>query len=296
MKRAFIYTIFLLTAGLFLTELKAQEVYLGEVKIIQNRFEQQGDSVYIEMNVNLNGLPVHKNQAFILTPVVETEKESEELPSIVINGKRREKAYQRALAFNHGHPPFPIYTTVIVNQWSRERIAYNVVIPYETWMKDAKLNLRENFCECGGEKRLISIKMLAQTITLENRKKKTVEVVATEKVEEEKNIYYKEVSSKPNLYTPRFQRKSEGAGQNQGNARFYHEQSRLRDHGNLPHRLRITRGIIRAERGVIQRSHESAEELLAPQVFISGKPLPRGLARGRLDRVEKIDSPVRDAG
>ncbi|MFR7878665.1 MAG: hypothetical protein ACLU4J_20955 [Butyricimonas paravirosa] len=41
MKRAFIYTIFLLTVGLFFTELKAQEVYLGEVKIIQNRFEQQ---------------------------------------------------------------------------------------------------------------------------------------------------------------------------------------------------------------------------------------------------------------
>ena len=60
MKRAFIYTIFLLTAGLFFTELKAQEVYLGEVKIIQNRFEQRGDSVYIEMNVNLNGLPGKK--------------------------------------------------------------------------------------------------------------------------------------------------------------------------------------------------------------------------------------------
>ena len=147
MKKAFIYTIFLLTAGLFLTELKAQEVYLGEVKIIQNRFSEHEETAFIsEMNVNLNGLPVHKNQAFILTPVVETEKESEELPSIVINGKRREKAYQRALAINHGHPPFPIYTTVIVNQWSRERIAYNVVIPYETWMRDAKLNLRENFC------------------------------------------------------------------------------------------------------------------------------------------------------
>lgn len=88
MKRAFIYTIFLLTAGVFFTELKAQEVYLGEVKIIQNRFEQRGDSVYIEMNMNLNGLPVHKNQSFILTPVVETEKASEELPSIVINGKK----------------------------------------------------------------------------------------------------------------------------------------------------------------------------------------------------------------
>ncbi len=195
MKRAFIYTIFLLTAGVFFTELKAQEVYLGEVKIIQNRFEQRGDSVYIEMNMNLNGLPVHKNQSFILTPVVETEKASEELPSIVINGKRREKAYQRSLAFNHGRPPFPIYTTVIVNQWSRERIAYNVVIPYETWMKDAKLNLRENFCECGGEKRLISIKMLAQTIKLENQEDTIVEMVSIKKEEDEKNTYYKEGSA-----------------------------------------------------------------------------------------------------
>ena len=195
MKRAFIYTIFLLTAGVFFTELKAQEVYLGEVKIIQNRFEQRGDSVYIEMNMNLNGLPVHKNQSFILTPVVETEKASEELPSIVINGKRREKAYQRSLAFNHGRPPFPIYTTVIVNQWSRERIAYNVVIPYETWMKDAKLNLRENVCECGGEKRLISIKMLAQTIKLENQEDTIVEMVSIKKEEDEKNTYYKEGSA-----------------------------------------------------------------------------------------------------
>ena len=99
------------------------------------------------------------------------------------------------MAFNHGQPPFPIYMTVIVNQWSRERIAYNVVVPYETWMKDAKLNLRENFCECGGEKRLISIKMLAQTIKLENQEETTVKIVSIEKEEDEKNIYYKEGSA-----------------------------------------------------------------------------------------------------
>ena len=54
MKRAFIYTIFLLTVGLFFTELKAQEVYLGEVKIIQNRFEQRGDTVYPCIKTNLS--------------------------------------------------------------------------------------------------------------------------------------------------------------------------------------------------------------------------------------------------
>ena len=102
-------------------------------------------------------------------------------------------------------------------------------------------------------------------------------------------------STKPNSYSPGFQRKSEGTGQNKGNSWFHHEQSRLRDHGNLPHRLRITRGILRTERGVIQRSHKSAKRLLALQVFILGKPLSRGLARRRLDRVKEIDSPVRNA-
>lgn len=41
------------------------------------------------MNVNLNGLPVHKQTIFHPTsPVIETEKVSKELPSIVINGKK----------------------------------------------------------------------------------------------------------------------------------------------------------------------------------------------------------------
>lgn len=191
------------------------------------------------------------------------------------------------MAFNHGQPPFPIYTTVIVNQWSRERIAYNVVVPYETWMKDAKLNLRENFCECGGEKRLISIKMLAQTIKLENQEETTVKIVSIEKEEDEKNIYYKEGSAyldfplKPNLHSPRFQKKPEGVGQNQGNARFYHEQSRLRDHGNLPYRLRVTRGIICAERGVIQRPHESAEELACSAGIHSPKTFTTWIGEGK---------------
>jgi len=51
-----------------------------------------------------------------------------------------------------------------------------------------------------------------------------------------------------------------------------------------------------AQNEVLSRDpHKSAERLLAPQVFIPGKPLSRGLARRRLDRVKEIDSPVRDA-
>ena len=88
MKKAIICSIILLTAGLFVTEAKAQTtVHAGEIRITQNRFEQQGDSLYIEMNFDLNGLTVGSNQAFTLTPVIEAGKEVKELPSVIVNGK-----------------------------------------------------------------------------------------------------------------------------------------------------------------------------------------------------------------
>ena len=165
-----------------------------------------------------------------------------------------------------------------------ERIAYNVVVPYETWMKDAKLNLRENFCECGGEKRLISIKMLAQTIKLENQEDAIGDGFDQER-KKKKNTYYKEGSAYLDFplnqthILPDFRGNQKELDKIRGTLDSITRQSDYEITGNLPHRLRITRGILRPERGVIQRSHKSAKRLLALQVFIPGKPLSRGLAR-----------------
>lgn len=158
-------------------------------------------------------------------------------------------------------------------------------VSYETWMKDAKLNLRENFCEYVGKKRLISIKILAQTIKQE---------------EDEKNIYYKEGSAyldfplNQTYILPNF-RENQKELENNSNSRLYHKQPKLQNHGNLPYQLCISRGILCTERDVIQRAHESAEGILVPQIFIPSKSLSRGLARRRLDRAKEINSLVRDA-
>ena len=178
MKKAIICSIILLTAGLFVTEAKAQTtVHAGEIRVTQNRFEQQGDSLYIEMNFDLNGLTVGSNQAFTLTPVIEAGKEVKELPSVIVNGKRRSKAYQRSLYFNNGVDPFPAYTTLVVNKRTREKVNYKVVVPYEAWMQDAVLNLRESFYD-GIEQRLISVNMLAKNLKWDAAQKGKVQIVA----------------------------------------------------------------------------------------------------------------------
>ena len=178
MKRTIIYSIILLTASLFVTEAKAQTtVYAGEIRITQNRFEQQGDSLYIDMNIDLNGLSVGSNQAFTLTPVIATGTEVKELPSVIVNGKRRSKAYQRSLYFNNGTDPFPAYATLVVNKRTREKINYKVAIPYQAWMQDAVLNLHENFYD-GIEQRLISVNILAKNLKLDAVQKGKVQIVA----------------------------------------------------------------------------------------------------------------------
>ncbi len=178
MRKMIIYSIILLTAGLFSTRVEAQSnVYVGEIRVTQNRFEQRGDSVFIEMTIDMNGLPVGNNEAFTLPPVIEKGTEVEELPSVIVNGKRRSKAYQRSLYFNRGAKPFPTYSVVAANKRTREKVNYKISVPYQAWMQDAALNLHESFYD-GIDQRLISVNLLAKALKPDAALKGKVQIVA----------------------------------------------------------------------------------------------------------------------
>ncbi|MEY8592214.1 DUF3868 domain-containing protein [Butyricimonas hominis] len=178
MRKMIIYSIILLTAGLFSTRVEAQNnVYVGEIRVTRHRFEQRGDSVFIEMTIDMNGLPVGNNEAFTLTPVIEKGTEVEELPSVIVNGKRRSKAYQRSLYFNRGAKPFPTYSVVAANKRTREKVNYKISVPYQAWMQDAALNLHESFYD-GIDQRLISVNLLAKALKPDAALKGKVQIVA----------------------------------------------------------------------------------------------------------------------
>ena len=49
MRKILIHITILLATVLFSTGLEAQQVNLGQVRIVQNRFEQQGDSLHVAL-------------------------------------------------------------------------------------------------------------------------------------------------------------------------------------------------------------------------------------------------------
>lgn len=91
-----------LISTLFLTVISvapafSQRSYQGEIRIVQNRFEQKGDTLFLQMDIDHSGIAVKPRQTIELTPVLETDSMDLVLPSVVLNGTNRDKVYQRSL-------------------------------------------------------------------------------------------------------------------------------------------------------------------------------------------------------
>ncbi|MDD6209973.1 MAG: DUF3868 domain-containing protein [Bacteroidales bacterium] len=166
MRRIIIYSM-LLISGFISESIYAQKAYLGEIYITQDRFEQQGDSLYIAMRIDLSGVSVASRQTLVLTPVLKGESVSIELPKVVIHGTNKDKVYRRMLAMNKKKSFDMPYTVLKVKDRTNEQIAYKIRLPYEaSWMNGAVLGLKEDFYGCAGKRRLISVNMLPCSLTL----------------------------------------------------------------------------------------------------------------------------------
>lgn len=84
-----------------------------------------------------HGKPNHRASArsLSLIPLLTDGQHNIPLQEIIVNGKRREKAYLRGLAISKQEP-----TAIIVPYNKRETFNYTQVIPYQPWMANAPCN------------------------------------------------------------------------------------------------------------------------------------------------------------
>ncbi|MCD8263442.1 MAG: DUF3868 domain-containing protein [Tannerellaceae bacterium] len=128
----------------------AQNNYTSQI-LIDPQVEKSNNSVMLHMNVNLNKLTLNSRQMLVLTPVIESvdETQRKELTPIIINGRNRDKAIDRALALQDA-PVFnqDIYTMVRRHNGKNESVQYQVEVPYESWMGKSNLLIREDVIGC----------------------------------------------------------------------------------------------------------------------------------------------------
>ena len=160
MKKILIYSVLCLIAAL---PVSAQKFYKDAINITNASLWQQGESLYINMQMDMRNLKVSNDRTLTLTPILTGPDNNVVLPEIVINGRRRQKAYLRAMALDKT-------TNMEIPYNTQEVLNYTQVIPYEPWMENAYLNLEEDLCGCGGHQEVLTQEMIMNGVSTETKR------------------------------------------------------------------------------------------------------------------------------
>lgn len=160
MKKKLIYFALCLIATL---PTYAQKFYKDAIDIMNASLWQQGESLYVNMQIDMRKLKVSNDRTLTLTPILSGPDNNIALPEIVINGRRRQKAYLRAMALDK-------VTNIEIPYNANEVLNYTQVIPYKPWMENAYLNLEENLCGCGGHQEILTQEIIINEVSTETKR------------------------------------------------------------------------------------------------------------------------------
>jgi tetratricopeptide (TPR) repeat protein len=122
----------------------------NSVTVQQNQFQFVKGNVIIDFTIHINGRKFYKKSQWIFTPVMQTPGGQMKIfPSVIVNGKLREKLYQRSLSLNGRDHDENIYAILTIDHSLENNEAnYHIELPFEPWMNKASLSLWEDRCGC----------------------------------------------------------------------------------------------------------------------------------------------------
>lgn len=150
-----IYTTLLLILACCPVALHAENKpgYLSSIEIRQGGVVKQGRTVSLQMAVDLSKTKINTQHTVALTPVLVSADDSREVafPPIVIDGGARHKVYLRAQRLESVDlPPYhDDEAQVIIRRKGKEQgYDYTASVPYERWMLDGRVEIREEVHGC----------------------------------------------------------------------------------------------------------------------------------------------------
>lgn len=126
-----------------------KQVYNNGILVTQHAFRQQGDSLLIDIELDLNNLELSSGRALTLTPVLNGKETGQPLPGILLNGRNRHKVFVRDVSLGKADPG-SYYTVVRMTGKQDKTVRYRQSLPYAPWMAESRLTLNEDLCGCGG--------------------------------------------------------------------------------------------------------------------------------------------------
>lgn len=159
------YLYFILLALLTILPVKAQSLMNNTLDLSDVSLWQQGNTLSVTMKLDMQKLTISPQRSLTLTPLLTDGQHNVALQDIIINGRRRQKAYMRGLAIERKAPD-----AIVIPYEKREVLTYTQVIPYEPWMANAAFNLVENLCGCGNANEMIAQELITNDVSTEAKR------------------------------------------------------------------------------------------------------------------------------
>ena len=143
--------------------------YAGDITVEPVRLEQSGDFLCIDIDFILKNVKVKIARGVDFIPRLVAPDNTYDLPKVSVKGKDEYLAYERRLALMSTKEKNRYVKPYLVKKGNRrinDTIRYRYVLPYESWMADAKLDVQRDECGCG-ESTLMSVQPLIDKVTLE---------------------------------------------------------------------------------------------------------------------------------
>lgn len=154
-----------LLALLTIFPVSAQKLMNDALSLSDVSLWQQGDSLYVAMKIDMRNLSVSPQRSLTLTPLLTDGEHNVALENIIINGRRRQKAYVRGLAIQRELPD-----GIVIPYNQSDVLNYVEVIPYKPWMANAAFNLVENLCGCGNENEMLAQELITNDVSTEAKR------------------------------------------------------------------------------------------------------------------------------
>ena len=133
--------------GCLVGVLLTAEAWAGGTLTLGSHVFTQGDSLHIELLLNLSDAKVGNAEAYLFTPVLRGAGRLQELPAVVVSGRRRARADQRQQALQPSPGYLPPYSTLYARN-RKDSIIYKISVAYSPWMEHASLVLMRERRDC----------------------------------------------------------------------------------------------------------------------------------------------------
>lgn len=140
------------------SSLRAQIV--GDVSVTRKVLAEAGGELHMVLEISVSRNAVTRSQSWTILPELSTpDRRSVKLfPHILINGRYQQHMMERRrkLSGSYWAERQP-YLTINVDGRTDQRVLYEMKVPYESWMSEATLVLRQVQTSPGGKRRVFTV-------------------------------------------------------------------------------------------------------------------------------------------